>query len=437
MYRKLTMNYKLVALILIATMGCKTNKMTSTKDEWSILRSKFEVGYKKLNLQPLENSYIHNLKSIKSKEAILIQEHFFLGINSDLNKINAAKIPLNQKVDFNIIRYETQLNLERISLEKKWVELPTDSISAKGLSSVKNGREWYAYFLKKWVDIEAKPEKIYNFGLREIERVKTKIKSVQLKSGMDSLTFDKYIKSPIFNYNDVSDVQKAFETKKQTLTKKLAVQFSYIEQIPDVKIVKGTNKAFAKVPAYYFDTDSTFYYNFFDSTFNKRQISWLYVHEAMPGHHYQMMLDKILPRTSIQKMFEYYGYIEGYAAYIEEIGYEIGAYQDMYDELGKWEWDIVRSVRVPMDVGLNYYGWSDEKALNFWKQHIKGKDDIGLREISRMKNWPAQIVTYKYGADRILQLKKKFELRNSDLKVFHQKILERGSLPFSILEKLF
>jgi uncharacterized protein (DUF885 family) len=54
-----------------------------------------------------------------------------------------------------------------------------------------------------------------------------------------------------------------------------------------------------------------------------------------------------------------------------------------------------------------------------------------------MKNWPAQIVTYKYGADRILQLKKKFELRNSDLKVFHQKILERGSLPFSILEKLF
>ena len=193
----------------------------------------------------------------------------------------------------------------------------------------------------------------------------------------------------------------------------------------------------AKAPAYYMDSDSTFYYNYFDVPFNKRQISWIYIHEAMPGHHYQLMLEKALPRSDIQKLFEYYGYMEGWGAYVEEIGKEYGAYENIYDELGKWEWDIIRSVRVVLDVGLNYYDWSDEKALEFWQEYIKNKDDIAQREIARMKRWPAQVVTYKYGADKILKWKATAENRQDFSWIaFHESILKNGSIPFSVLEKI-
>ena len=90
-----------------------------------------------------------------------------------------------------------------------------------------------------------------------------------------------------------------------------------------------------------------------------------------------------------------------------------------------------------MDVGLNYYDWSDEKALEFWQEYIKNKDDIAQREIARMKRWPAQVVTYKYGADKILKWKATAENRQDFSWIaFHESILKNGSIPFSVLEKI-
>ena len=131
--------------------------------------------------------------------------------------------------------------------------------------------------------------------------------------------------------------------------------------------------------------------------------------------------------------------VEGWAAYVEELGKTIGVYRTIYAELGKWEWDIVRSVRVALDVGLNYYGWSDEEALQFWKKHIPNQDDIAMREIRRMKRWPAQVVTYKYGAGKLLDWQAYAQAQQGDdfnLKDFHTQVLQHGALPFSILEKI-
>lgn len=191
----------------------------------------------------------------------------------------------------------------------------------------------------------------------------------------------------------------------------------------------------AQVPAYY--SDNTLFYNFFGRPFNKRQVAWVYLHEALPGHHYERSYSRSLEQSPVQRLFYNPGYSEGWAAYVEEIGNAIGAYRSIYDELGKWEWDIIRSVRVPLDVGLNYYGWSDEQALAFWRRHITGQDDIGRREIARMKRWPCQVVTYKYGADKLLRWKARFEEQPGfSLMAFHTEVLKRGPLPFSILEGL-
>ena len=181
--------------------------------------------------------------------------------------------------------------------------------------------------------------------------------------------------------------------------------------------------------------NGTFYFNYFNEPFNKRQLDWIFIHEGIPGHHYQIMVNDIIERTDIQQLFWYSGFVEGWGAYVEYLGKELGVYKTLYDEYGKWEWDLIRSVRVALDVGINYYGWSDDKAISFWKAHISDQDDIGWREIARMKRWPAQVITYKYGSDMFLKLLNEAKDKERfDYQKFHKELLMYGDIPMSLLE---
>ncbi len=167
-------------------------------------------------------------------------------------------------------------------------------------------------------------------------------------------------------------------------------------------------------------------------------MDWLFIHEAVPGHHYQNGINARAKATPVQQLFFYIGFAEGWAAYAEELGKDLDVYQTPYDELGKWEWDIVRSVRVPMDIGLNYYGWTDQQALDFWKKHIRNQNEIAMREINRLKRWPAQAITYKYGALQIMAWKAALQKRQGDkfeIRNFHDRVLNSGSLPLFIVKE--
>jgi len=208
------------------------------------------------------------------------------------------------------------------------------------------------------------------------------------------------------------------------------------QNIPPLTIEKGKDENLVQTPGYY--DNNTFYYNLFDKPYNERQVDWLFIHEAVPGHHYQISINNSIKTSAVQQLFFYIGFAEGWAAYTEELGKQLGVYKTPYDELGKWEWDIVRSVRVPLDVGINYYGWSEGQALAFWKKNIRNQDDIAMREIARVKRWPAQVVTYKYGALQIMQWKemlKKQQGAKFNIKEFHDKILMHGSLPIFMVKE--
>ncbi|WP_394751029.1 DUF885 domain-containing protein [Spongiimicrobium salis] len=428
-------NYFFLFVFFVIPFANCQDSTSASAPNFETFAKHFREGFEKWNLPPTQLSYVANLQSIKSEDSVIQQEVFFKKAASYLSEIHPEDLSKKNRLDFELMRYETEMNLLRIAQEKKWHDAQVQDISNSGIFLLPNGKELYTYFLKRWVGLEVTPDQMYQFGLKEIERVKKRMKTVQTRAKMDDSTFKTHINTPDFYYEDVEVVQEEFEKIKKIIAKGLAENFPDVDLIPEVKIARGTNKNLAQVPAFY--RNETFYYNFFDQAFNKRQISWIYIHEAMPGHHYQIMLENMLERSDIQKMFQYSSYREGWAAYVEEIGYEIGAYRDIYDELGKWEWDIIRSVRVAMDVGINYYGWNDQKALKFWQQHIPEQDSIGLREIARMKRWPCQVITYKYGADKILTLKAEFEKQKDfNLKRFHQMILENGSLPFSILENI-
>jgi len=400
--------------------------------------SDFVDGYKALKMPDFDLSYLVNLQHAGTVEQIKKQQVFFEGIKNGLAAYDRAKLTPSQKIDYRLMAYEADMNLQRIGLELRWENEPHDNLSAKGIINVPLGKEWYAYYLKRWVGDNVTPDQIYQFGLGEVKRVQAHIEAVRKQTGLSENAFYTHLNDPSFFTSDTDEIKKAFEHIKAVVYGNLHNLFS-ITAVSDLQIKRGEAAALAQTPGYY--TGNTFYYNLFDRPYNKRQYDWLFIHEGVPGHHYQNYIVAHTEVSDVQQMFFYIGFAEGWGAYTEELGKQLGVYQTPYDEMGKWQWDIVRAVRVPLDVAINYYGWTNEQALAFWKKNIRGQDDIAMREIARVRRWPAQAVTYKYGAVQILNWKEaliKKQGKNFNIKNFHDRILNHGSLPlFMVRDNVF
>jgi len=404
-------------------------------DEFS---KNFVRGYKALHIPDLELSYVSGLEHIGSAKSVQKQIDFFQSVKTKLTTFKTGGLSSSQKTDYQLIKYETGLNLERLALEQQWLKNKHGKISTGGIITVPNGKEWYAYLLKRWVSDNVTPDQIYQFGLGEVKRVQGHIETVRKETGLSEDDFYRHLNDSSFLISDPKQVQQAFEHTKGVVYSNLHKLFSDTI-IPPLKIERGESKQLAQTPGYY--DNNTFYYNLFDKPYNKRQVDWLFIDEAVPGHHYQSSIAAATKVSPVQQLFFYYGFVEGWGAYAEELGKDLGAYKTPYDELGKWQWDIVRAVRVPLDVGLNYYGWTDQQALDFWKKNIRGQDDIAMREIARIRRWPAQVVTYKYGALQILHWKEELRKKQGskfNVKDFHDRVLNHGLLPlFMIKENVF
>ena len=425
---------KLVTCLLLML----TAAIAHAQQKFGEFSKDFVKGYNSLNLPQLELSYVSGFQHIGSVENVQKQENFFKSVKTKLAAFNPKDLTAEQKTDLQLIGYETDLNLERITLEKHWLKNKQDTISRKGIITIPNGKVWYAYLLKRWVNDEVTPDQIYQFGLGEVERVKSHIEAIRKETGLSEDGFYKHLNNPSFFISDPDQVQNAFENDESIIYANLHKLFIQTK-IADLKIERGDSKQLAQTPGYY--DSNTFYYNLFDKPYNKRQVDWLFIHEAVPGHHYQSSIVAKTKVSDVQNLFFYMGFSEGWGAYAEELGKDLGVYKTPYDELGKWEWDIVRSVRVPLDVGLNYYGWTDQQALEFWKKNIRGQDDIAMREIARIRRWPAQVVTYKYGALQILHWREELQKEQGekfDILEFHKQVLDHGSLPlFMVKENVF
>ncbi|MCG8327230.1 MAG: DUF885 domain-containing protein [Chitinophagales bacterium] len=429
--KKNTLNIIMALLMPLAVSpACAQEKSDEMFGQFS---KRFVKGYEGLEVLPLQMSYVGNLNGIKTKAEVTAQEDFFSAIQDDLAQFDPNKLTKQEWLDYQIIKYETNLNLERISLEKDWISRKASDPDDSGIFHQTNGKEWYAHFLKRWINDSATPDEMFRFGLSEIDKVKTAMQKLQEKSGLSPDEFQHKLKEASFFIHTKDSIQEAYEALRITVNQKASSYFPYVDEIVKVKIVKSTNENLKQVPAYY--NEGTFFYNYFDEPYNTRQLGWIFLHEAVPGHHYQLMLTEKMQRSDVQDLFFYLGYVEGWGAYIEQYGKELGAYTTLYDEYGKWEWDLIRSVRVALDVGINYYGWDDEKAMQFWQEHIKDQDKIAEREIARMRRWPAQVITYKYGTDVLNELRGEITDSKS-LKEYHTKVLINGDVPLSILKEI-
>jgi uncharacterized protein (DUF885 family) len=292
--------------------------------------------------------------------------------------------------------------------------------------------------LKEYSGCDVSVEKLNAFGLSEIKKVQDEIRKLQERTHFSGNTdsFYNFLQQKSFILSDEKEIQNLYRKKYERILSKLPGLFQVDTNIP-LNIKNSPTSNADTPPGYYIAEENSFYYNFFNEQHNSRSMDFLLLHEGVPGHHLQFQLSQSSKSIfSLSDLFLYRSYSEGWATYCEGLGHQLGLYNTEWDYMGKLEWDIVRATRIVIDIGLNFNDWTDDQALDFWRQNIRGQDLIALREIKRMRTSPAQVHTYLVGAHLIRLLidqEKKEKGAKFNLSSFHSTFLKQGPLPFSVL----
>ena len=289
--------------------------------------------------------------------------------------------------------------------------------------------------------MDTTPESLMAMGHTELDKAIVRYRALQDNMGYAGRDkeFAAYLDSPAFSYPNGTTPQADYEARQVLIYKNLHKLFLPTTISPP-QIRQSDLGSALPVDGYYEPDQLTFYFNKATASYGRRNVDWLLLHESTPGHHYQGRYALQLRgcTTTLPHAF-YSAYAEGWGAYVEEFGAELGLFQERSDALGAVEWDLVRSIRVVLDVGINYYGWSEQQVKDFWRSKLPMLPALAEREITRVRNWPVQAITYKQGSVMLRQLRRAAQLRQGasfDIRVFHDSILKNGPVPLAILPDL-
>ena len=323
------------------------------------------------------------------------------------------------------------------------------SRTTSGIGDLSFGPKYYQTLAKQWTTTNMSPTEIHNLGLSEVKKLNAEIEKVKIQVGFKG-TLKEFL-------NDVRDKK---ELKPFTKPEQILANFESIHQ----RIIPNISKLFSLQPKTKFEIRRTeafrektasaeynqgsadgtrpgiFFVPIPDATaYNVLEDEDLFLHEAIPGHHFQMSLQQENTNLPDFRRFNWFGaYGEGWALYAESLGTELGLYKDPYQYLGMLNDEMHRSIRLVVDTGMHSQGWTRERAIQYSLDNEAASLDNITSEIERYMAIPGQALSYKIGQLKILELRKKAETKmgkNFDIKMFHQKILESGVMPLAILEK--
>ena len=358
-------------------------------------------------------------------------------INDDKNQLieDAKELITNE-----IIPAYQELNA---FLKDEYLPQSRDSI---GLDGVPNGKEWYEYVARYHTTTNLTPDEIHDIGLSEVKRIRSEMEQIikDLEWEGDFKSFLNYLRtSPRFYYDNGEDLLNAYLIMAKKIDPLLPKIFKVFPRAPYGVIPIPEESAPFTTTAYYNGPakgrPGYFYANLYKPESRpKYEIPVLTVHEAVPGHHFQISLAQELENVpTFRKYLSFTAFVEGWGLYSEELGEFIGIYDDPYDKFGQLTYDMWRAIRLVVDTGMHYKGWSRDDAINlFIENTAKSKLDIE-NEVDRYIAWPGQALAYKIGQLKILELRQKAERElgdKYDIKDFHHEILKRGSVPLDILE---
>ncbi len=323
------------------------------------------------------------------------------------------------------------------------------SRTSTGYDSLPGGNKDYNFLVRYWTTTSNTPDEIYQTGLAEVKRIRGLMDSVKnsvgFKGSLDS--FFQYMRNdPKFKpYKKPEEVLAAFHAVQDKSAPYLKNMFG---RVPKSKFEIRQTEAFRAASAsaeYYPGTPDgirpgIFYVPILDATkFNTTSgMENLFLHEAIPGHHYQVSLQMEDTSLPTFRRFLWYGaYGEGWALYCESLGKELGLYTDPYQYMGALGDEIHRAIRLVVDVAMHTKGMTREEAIKYMTDNEAISTEGATAEIERYMAIPAQALSYKTGSMKIQQLRKKYtEQLGPKFKLanFHDEYLRYGCMPLDVME---
>ena len=350
-------------------------------------------------------------------------------------------------------KYTATINNKLIPQYKKMADflnkeyLPA-SRATSGIGSLPFGKELYATYVKQWTTTDMTPEQIHELGLKEVARLNSEMEKVKTQVGFKGtlLEFFEVVRNkkelkPFTKPEEViANFQSIYTRIKPNVDKLFALQ-------PKTKFEIRRTEAFREKTASAEYNQGTadgsrpgiFYVPIPDvANYNMYGDEDLFLHEAVPGHHFQISLQQENENLPDFRKFNWFGaYGEGWALYTESLGKELGLYQDPYQYFGMLGNEMHRAVRLVVDTGLHSKGWTRAQAIQYSLANEAESEASIIPEIERYMAIPGQALSYKIGQLKILELRKKAETKMGakfDIKKFHEKVLESGVMPLAILE---
>lgn len=319
-----------------------------------------------------------------------------------------------------------------------------------GINSVPGGAEMYAHLVKYWTTTDRTPDEIHQIGLNEVARIRSEMEKVKEIVGYkgDLKAFFEHLRNdPKFRpYRTPGEVIEAFKKIHTTMMPKLSTMFGRTPITPfEIRQTEEFRAESASAEYSPGSPDGTRPGIFYIPIVNAKKFNItsgmesLFLHEAIPGHHYQISLQQENSTLPKFQRFSWYGaYGEGWALYTESLGKELGLYTDPYQYMGALGDEMHRALRLVVDTAIHTKGMTREKAIKYLMENEPIAEADATSEVERYMAIPGQALSYKIGSLKIRELREKYQNQMGSkfkLSDFHDEFLKDGCMPLSVVER--
>ncbi|TDK23449.1 DUF885 domain-containing protein [Luteimonas aestuarii] len=311
------------------------------------------------------------------------------------------------------------------------------------------GKAYYDFLASTFTTTDMTTDQIHAVGLEEVARIRGEMEAIRNEVAFegDLRAFFEYLRTdPKFFHDTPEALFDAYLAVSKRIDPELVKVARIIPRLPyglrpiPDNIAPDTTTAYYQPGALDGSRAGFYYVNLYRPEVRpKWEMMALSLHEAVPGHHFQISRAMELPDMPTFRRTGYFtAYGEGWALYAERLGYEMGLYDDPYDRMGQLAYDMWRAVRLVVDTGLHSKGWSRQQAIDYFMDNAPKTEQDVTNEIDRYIGWPGQALAYKIGQLKISELRDRAEAQlgeRFDIRDFNDAVLETGSVPLETLER--
>lgn len=310
------------------------------------------------------------------------------------------------------------------------------------------GKDYYAFMVRETTTTNYTPEEIHEIGKREAERIYAEMERVRDEIGFEGTMpefFEHLRNDPQYFFTTEEDLLQAYEDLRDRIDPTLDKAFNVKAKAPYVVKAVEPFRAESMAAGQYFpgtpdgSRPGIFYANTYDLPARPKWVmEALSLHEANPGHHFQISIaQEVEELPAFRRFGGYTAFVEGWGLYAESLGKELGHYTDPLQYFGSLHFDIWRANRLVVDTGMHALGWTREDAIEWMSNNSPITDTDVVAEVERYIAIPSQALAYKIGQLKIRELRNKAEEAlgdKFDVRAYHDLLLTSGSLPLFVLE---